>query len=104
MGVFCSPCNGPDPFCGNAVTLQSRFESEDTGVLIRAGRSRFKLPSANADEFPRIPTFTAESYHEIAAGLFKEMIRRTVFATDAESSRYALGGVLMEMEGKVSWQ
>ncbi len=76
------------------------IESEDTGVLIRAGRSRFKLPSANADEFPRIPTFTAESYHEIAAGLFKEMIRRTVFATDAESSRYALGGVLMEMEGE----
>ena len=30
------------------------------------------------------------------ARFFKELIRRTVFATDNESSRYALGGVLLE--------
>ena len=31
------------------------------------------------------------------ARLFRELIRRTIFATDNESSRYALGGVLLEM-------
>jgi DNA polymerase III subunit beta len=30
--------------------------------------------------------------------VFRELIRRTVFATDVESSRYALGGVLFEFE------
>jgi hypothetical protein len=29
--------------------------------------------------------------------VLRELIRRTIFATDAESSRYALGGVLFEM-------
>ena len=31
------------------------------------------------------------------ARFFREVVRRTVFATDNESSRYALGGVLLEL-------
>ena len=74
------------------------IETVDNNVLIKAGRSRFRLPSANADEFPRVPGFDADIYHEISTGLFKELVRRTVFATDVESSRYALGGVLLELD------
>jgi DNA polymerase-3 subunit beta len=33
----------------------------------------------------------------MTARFFRELIRRTVFATDTESSRYALGGVLVEL-------
>ena len=33
----------------------------------------------------------------MSARLFRELVRRTVFATDNESSRYALGGVLLEL-------
>ncbi len=40
--------------------------------------------------------FTESKYHELPARWLKELIRRTVFATDNESSRYALGGVLLE--------
>ncbi|HEX7448882.1 MAG TPA: DNA polymerase III subunit beta, partial [Pirellulales bacterium] len=36
-------------------------------------------------------------YHELPARFLRELIRRTVFATDVESSRYALGGVLIEL-------
>ncbi|HEY2882543.1 MAG TPA: DNA polymerase III subunit beta, partial [Pirellulales bacterium] len=50
-------------------------------------------------EFPNVVGFQEEKYHELAARLFREMVRRTVFATDNESSRYALGGVLLEMDG-----
>ena len=32
--------------------------------------------------------------------MLKDLIRRTLYATDNESSRYALGGVLLEMEGE----
>ncbi len=38
-----------------------------------------------------------DRYHAINAPLLREIIKRTAFATDNESSRYALGGVLMEM-------
>jgi DNA polymerase-3 subunit beta len=41
--------------------------------------------------------FDESAYHELPARLLREMIRRTVFATDNESTRYALGGVLLEM-------
>ena len=33
----------------------------------------------------------------VAAADLKKLIRRTIFATDVESTRYALGGVLVEL-------
>ena len=75
------------------------LETDDSGVRISGSRSRFRLPGSNPDEFPSVTGFEEEKYHVIPTRLFREMIRRTVFATDAESSRYALGGVLLEMEG-----
>lgn len=74
------------------------LESNDQGTLVRGERSEFKLPAENPDEFPAIAQFAEERYHEVPARLFREIIRRTVFATDNESSRYALGGVLLEFE------
>lgn len=68
-------------------------------VVIRGQRSEFKFPSQNADEFPIVARFDAESYLEVPVRLFRELIRRTVFATDPDSPRYALGGVLFEMSG-----
>jgi DNA polymerase-3 subunit beta len=75
------------------------LETEESSLVIRGDRSEFKLPSPNPDEFPTVMGFEETSFHEVSARLFREMIRRTIFATDAESSRYALGGVLLEMSG-----
>jgi DNA polymerase III subunit beta len=75
------------------------LESDGQGILVRGDRSEWKLPAENPDEFPNVTSFTEEKFHELASRLFREIIRRTVFATDNESSRYALGGVLLEMEG-----
>lgn len=74
------------------------FETDDSGIQVRGSRSKFKLPGANPDEFPAVAGFDEDSYHVVPTRLFREMVKRTVFATDAESSRYALGGVLLEME------
>lgn len=68
-------------------------------TLILGQRSRFELVGQNPDEFPEIPTFEEKNYYEIAANVLRELIRRTLFATESESSRYALGGVLLEPEG-----
>jgi DNA polymerase-3 subunit beta len=53
------------------------------------------LPISN---FPDLPTFTDDRYHEIASGPLREMIRRTVFAAASESARYSMTGVLWELE------
>jgi DNA polymerase-3 subunit beta len=74
------------------------IEADAQGAVVRGERSEFKLPSENPDEFPAVTSFTETKYHEVPARLLKELIRRTLFATDTESSRYALGGVLLEMD------
>ena len=69
-------------------------------MLVRGQRSEFQLPSENPDEFPNVLAFEEKKYHEMPARFFREVIRRTVYATDNESSRYALGGVLVELAGQ----
>jgi DNA polymerase III subunit beta len=73
------------------------LESDGGKVLVRGQRSEFQLPSENPDEFPSVLAFEETKYHEMPARFFREVIRRTVYATDNESSRYALGGVLVEL-------
>lgn len=73
-----------------------RIESGSDGTQIRGERSQFKLPSENPQDYPPVAEFGETSYYQISARLFRELIRRTIFATDNESSRYALGGVKLE--------
>ena len=73
------------------------IESDGQKILVRGQWSEFQLPSENPDEFPNVTPFQEAKYHEMPARFFREIVRRTVFATDNESSRYALGGVLMEL-------
>lgn len=74
-----------------------RLEAESQGTLVRGERSEFRLLGENPDEFPSVATFNESAYHELPARLLREIIRRTAFATDNESTRYALGGVLLEL-------
>ena len=97
---------------GSAVIPVSRLnmiirESNDESLTIEANpektlvtgvNSRFELAAHNPDEFPEVAQFEESDYFEVSASVLKEMIKRTLFATDAESSRYALGGVLLEVE------
>jgi DNA polymerase III subunit beta len=73
-----------------------RIETDGRGTIVRGERSEFRLPAENPDEFPTVAKFEESAYLEVPARLLRELIRRTVFATDNESSRYALGGVLLE--------
>lgn len=73
------------------------LEATERALEIRGGHSRFKLSTEEPAEFPDVAEFTDTSYFTVAAGLLRTMIRRTLFATDSESARYALGGVLMEL-------
>lgn len=75
------------------------LEVTEKALWVRSGHSEFRLSAEDPAEFPPVQEFDATSYHVVSAASLKEMIRRTVFATDVESTRYALGGVLMEFVG-----
>ncbi len=83
-----------DPRETSDATL--RIETDGRGTIVRGERSEFRLPAENPDEFLTVANFTDTAYLELPARSPRELIRRTVFATDNESSRYALGGVLLE--------
>lgn len=75
-----------------------KIEADGQGITVIGERSRFKLPSGNPQEFPDVAGFSESNYYTIGGRLFRELIRRTLFATEAESGRYALGGVLLEVD------
>jgi len=73
------------------------LEATERAVLIRGGHSEFSLSTEDPAEFPAVTAFEDQSYFTISARTLREMIRRTHFATDVESTRYALGGILIEL-------
>ena len=74
------------------------IEADAHAVWVRGQRSEFKLPAGNPDEFPPLPETPSQPADQVPARLMKELIRRTIFATDTETGRYAMGGVLLERE------
>lgn len=66
-------------------------------LVVRGQRSQFKLPTEDPDAYPDVLDFQAESYFVVSSADLRAGIRRTAFATDVESTRYALGGVLFEL-------
>ncbi len=71
--------------------------SDGTAASVKAPRSDFRLPVEDPLEFPSVATFPEGRSFEVSTPLIRELVRRTVYATDNESSRFALGGVLMEL-------
>ena len=72
-------------------------EADGDQLVVRGLRAEFTLPGEDPSLFPEVPDFAATSYHVVAAADLRKLIRRTMFATDVESTRYALGGVLVEL-------
>jgi DNA polymerase III subunit beta len=72
---------------------------EGDTITIRGARAKFELPSEDADLFPDVPDAGDQPTVSLSGASLRRLIRRTAFATDVESTRYALGGVLVEFNG-----
>ncbi len=79
------------------LTVEANIES----CVIKGERNEFEMPGEDPAAFPDIPSFAEEKYHELTAGVLRDMIRRVIFAAaSAEHSRFgATTGVLWELEG-----
>ena len=88
-----------------AILRESRdakldVEADANAVLVRGPTVEFEMPSEDPAQFPDLPTFADEKYHEVAAGSLREMIRRTVFAAAEDTGRISMTGVLWELDAE----
>jgi DNA polymerase-3 subunit beta len=74
------------------------IEANSDACVVRGQSLEFEMPSEDPGQFPDLPTFTEDKYHEISAGSLRDMIRRTLFAVADETTRYSMSGVLWELE------
>lgn len=96
-GAVILPNNATRSILRTSIDKELAIETEGEHLIVRGAHAEFKLSSAEPDEFPEIPGFSTDSYHVIAARDLRRLIRGTIFATDLESTRFALGGVLVEL-------
>lgn len=81
-----------------AETLELTVDA--ASMVVRAGRSRFRLQLQPADEFPVVEPVASKSGLVLAGSALRTGLQRTRFACDEQSSRYALGGVFFECLGQ----
>jgi len=74
------------------------IEANPHATSVRGERSHFELASADPAEFPSHAESDRNESFSVSPRVLRELIRRTIFATDNESSRYALGGVKLEFD------
>lgn len=72
---------------------------DGTSCTVTSGNGTWRLPVEDANEFPAAGDVDAKPIARLPADQFATLMQAVRFATDNESSRYALGGVLVQFNG-----
>ena len=67
--------------------------SDGKKVEIKSGKIRASLHSISPEDFPTIPEFPEKKSFKISKSVFKEMIKKTYFATSTDETRHVLNGI-----------
>ena len=76
---------------------QVSLETTENRMDVKAGRSRFKLPTLPRDDFPVIVEGDLPTSFSLPAKTLAEMIDRTRFAISTEETRYYLNGIFLHV-------
>ena len=76
---------------------QVSFETTDNRMVVKAGRSKFTLPTLPRDDFPVIVEGELPTSFEIPAATLAQLIDRTRFAISTEETRYYLNGIFLHV-------
>ncbi len=76
---------------------QVSLETADNRMTVKAGRSRFSLPTLPRDDFPVIVEGDLPTTFELPAKTLAELIDRTRFAISTEETRYYLNGIFLHV-------
>jgi DNA polymerase-3 subunit beta len=97
-GVALLPASHLGSLLRESTDERLRIQVTSQGAVVRGEHSELRLNTRDESEFPALGPFHEDKYHLIDGRVLRTVIQRTEFATDAESTRYALGGVLFELE------
>ena len=73
------------------------LETKGASCVVKCGHGTWTLPVEDAAEFPTWEPKDAKPVTRLPADQFCRAVRGVVFAADTESSRYALGAVLVDV-------
>ena len=76
---------------------QVSFDAADNRLVVKAGRSRFSLPTLPRDDFPVIVEGDLPTSFEVPAVTLAQLIDRTRFAISTEETRYYLNGIFLHV-------
>ncbi len=76
---------------------QVSLDAADGRMVVKAGRSRFQLPTLPRDDFPVIVEGDLPTSFEVPARVLAELIDRTRFAISTEETRYYLNGIFLHV-------
>ncbi|KEO91661.1 DNA polymerase III subunit beta [Erythrobacter longus] len=76
---------------------QVSLDASDNQMVVKAGRSRFKLPTLPRDDFPVIVEGDLPTSFELPARTLAQMIDATRFAISTEETRYYLNGIFLHV-------
>ena len=76
------------------------IEAGQDACVVKGNTNEFDMPGEDTSAFPDVPAFAEEKYHEVTAGVLRDMIKRTILAAATEGQvRFgATTGVLWELE------
>jgi DNA polymerase III subunit beta len=84
-----------DSATGDEVTLVP----DGTACTVKVGRGEWRLPVEDPAEFPISEPADLDSVCRIPCDQFKRAVGSVAYAADTESNRFALGAVLVQIEG-----
>jgi len=67
-------------------------------LTLETDGGRFELECEDAEQYPEIPEFPAESTGTVEPGDLRALVRKTIFATGKEAARFVLNGVRVAAE------
>lgn len=76
---------------------QVSLETVENRMIVKAGRSRFQLPTLPRDDFPVIAEGELPISFELPAETLKQIIDKTRFAISTEETRYYLNGIFLHV-------
>jgi DNA polymerase-3 subunit beta len=80
-----------------ATSDEVHLTAKGTTVTVKCGKSEWTLPTEDVAEYPHWEPEDLKALCRLPADQFGRAAKATTYAADSESSRYALGGVLLDV-------
>jgi DNA polymerase-3 subunit beta len=75
------------------------IETEGYNLTVKAGRSRFQIPTMPADDFPAMASPQYDTTFSIGAKAFARIMDKAKFSMSTEETRYYLNGIYLHIAG-----